>query len=122
MKKIFHATVIFIINLQVSFSQDIWTQKANLFAVARFFAAGFGIGTKGYVGSGYNPQCNGNFSGFQRDFYEWDQATNAWTQKAFLPLGNERKGAVGFSIGTKGYICTGFDGANYLNDLWEYSP
>ena len=47
-----------------------------------------------------------------------------WTQKANLGRGN-RNGAVGFSIGSKGYIGTGW--INYCcdtlkNDFWEYDP
>lgn len=44
-----------------------------------------------------------------------------WTQRANL-TGAARTNACGFSIGTKGYICCGYD-ANAgltLDDLWEY--
>ena len=43
-----------------------------------------------------------------------------WTQKASL-TGGARYVAVGFSIGNKGYIGTGY-GTAYLNDFWEYDP
>ena len=43
-----------------------------------------------------------------KDFWEYDPATNAWTQKADFG-GTARYGAVGFSIGSKGYIGTGSD-------------
>jgi len=46
-------------------------------------------------------------------------AQGTWTQKASL-TGVARTNAVGFTLGTKGYICTGFDGTVCLNDLWEY--
>ena len=36
--------------------------------------------------------------------------------------GVTRSGAVGFVIGDKGYIGTGFDGDNRLADFWEYDP
>jgi len=42
-----------------------------------------------------------------------------WSQKADF-AGAAREAAVGFSIGGKGYIGTGEDGENYLNDFWEY--
>ena len=43
-----------------------------------------------------------------------------WTQKAnFLGVG--RLGAVGFSIGDKGYVGTGYDGS-MQGDFWEYDP
>ena len=43
-----------------------------------------------------------------------------WTQKADLG-GSARNSAVGFSIGNKGYIGTGYDGS-YSKDFWEYDP
>lgn len=36
--------------------------------------------------------------------------------------GVARSDAVGFSIGNKGYIGTGFNGDDRLNDFWEYDP
>jgi N-acetylneuraminic acid mutarotase len=33
-----------------------------------------------------------------------------------------RNSATGFGTDTKGYIGTGFDGRNKLNDFWEYDP
>lgn len=43
-----------------------------------------------------------------------------WTIKANFG-GTSRTGAVGFNIGGKGYIGTGFDGS-YKKDFWEYDP
>jgi N-acetylneuraminic acid mutarotase len=45
----------------------------------------------------------------------------AWVQKLDL-TGGWRFGAVGFSIGTKGYIGTGNGAASASNDFWEYDP
>jgi N-acetylneuraminic acid mutarotase len=99
-------------------STNSWTQKTSVpFNVARASAVGFSIGTKGYIGTGY---VNDGFSSsYLRDFWEWDQATDVWTQKADFP-GNARAGAVGFSIGIKGYIGTGGNGDSYLKDFWEW--
>ena len=47
------------------------------------------------------------------------QAQNAWTQKADFG-GTARYQAVGFSIGSKGYIGTGYGGLT--KDFWEYDP
>jgi len=50
------------------------------------------------------------------------QAPNTWTQKADFG-GTERYGAVGFSIGIKAYIGTGFrggTGGGVCKDFWEY--
>jgi len=44
-----------------------------------------------------------------------------WVQKANFG-GAIRDGAVGFSIGTKGYIGTGQNSSGYLKDFWEYDP
>ncbi|MCB9265374.1 MAG: hypothetical protein H6558_10145 [Lewinellaceae bacterium] len=51
----------------------------------------------------------------------FDRDLNFWAQKADLADG-ERLGAVGFSIGQKGYIGTGSDGGGYRKDFWEYDP
>ncbi len=48
-------------------------------------------------------------------------ASQTWVQRANLP-GAARTNSVAFSIGTKAYIATGYDGTNHLNDLWEYTP
>jgi hypothetical protein len=45
---------------------------------------------------------------------------NAWTQKTNFG-GIARGGAVGFSIGSKGYIGTGWANG-YKKDFWEYDP
>ncbi len=79
----------------------------------RYGAVGFSIGNKGYLGTG---QGNG---GFYSDFWEYDPASNVWTQKADYS-GGPRRFATGFSIGTKGYIGTGFDGSNARSDFWEF--
>ncbi|SFZ93896.1 Galactose oxidase, central domain [Flaviramulus basaltis] len=35
--------------------------------------------------------------------------------------GDSRGNAVSFTIGTKGYLVTGYDGDDYLSDTWEYN-
>jgi hypothetical protein len=95
-----------------------WTQKADfglLVAAARSDAAGFSIGTKGYIGTGITA------TGFTDDFWEYDPAGNTWNQMTTFG-GTKRGSAVGFSIGTKGYIGTGEDGAGYTKDFYEYDP
>src|SRR5204863_10183419 len=53
---------------------------------------------------------------------EFDPIANTWSQKTDFG-GNERENAVGFSIGNKGYLGTGFDAiAPFLDDFWEYTP
>lgn len=101
---------------------DAWTEKASLpVSSARSEAVGFSIGNKGYIGTGL---IFGSGWGANRDFWEWDQETDKWTRKADFG-GLKRSGAIGFSIGRKGYIGTGStydenDLFNYSRDFWEW--
>ena len=96
------------------YAQGHWTQKADFGGTSRHSAVGFSIGTKGYIGTGYQNAGN------TKNFWEYDQATNAWTQKADFG-GTARSVAVGFSIGTKGYIGTGYDINGFMKDFWEWN-
>jgi hypothetical protein len=100
---------------------DSWNQKASLPGTdTRAWAVGFSIGTKGYIGLGGKDQFSGaGMSSYCSDFWEWDQATNVWTKRADYP-GSSKVGAVGFSIGNKGYIGTGYNGTSVTNDFWEW--
>ena len=97
-----------------SHAQGTWTQKADFGGTPRMYAIGFAIGTKGYIGTGWNGAG-------RNDFWEWDQATNVWTQKSNVP-GPARDEAIGFAIGTRGYIGTGED-TTYIgnSDFWEWN-
>ena len=99
-----------------------WFSASNLTRIGRTAAFGFSIGSKGYVGGGsgglpvQSPRS-------LADFWEYDPTTNAWTQKANLPLGLER--AASFVVGTKGYVCTGYhvvppDSPSYYNTNVNY--
>lgn len=75
----------------------------------------FVIGSKAYLGLGHNatnPAPNG--------VWEYDPATNAYTQKADYP-GASIQGNITFSIGSKGYVGMGVTSA-YTNDFYEYDP
>ncbi|MCE5262068.1 MAG: hypothetical protein LLG97_00900, partial [Deltaproteobacteria bacterium] len=105
--------------LQIFFSANIlyagnaWTQKADFGGTARSSAVGFSIGSKGYIGTGYDGS-------YKKDFWEYDPVLDSWTQKADFG-GTARLVAVGFSIDSKGYIGTGSDNS-YKKDFWEYEP
>src|SRR5438309_254969 len=49
------------------------------------------------------------------------RAQDTWTQKADFG-GGPRGAAVGFSIGSKGYVGTGVVTFAYRKDFWEYDP
>ena len=96
---------------------DTWTQKADLEGLARYAAAGFSIGDKGYIGTGH---LAGDFD-HTDEFWEYDPVADDWTQKA--DFAGVRSEAVGFSIGSKGYIGTGLSGGLWAwNDFWEFDP
>ncbi len=98
---------------------NVWTQVADFGGAARYQAVGFSIGNMGYVGTGAAGLAF-PFSPLYRDMWQYNPATNQWKKKKDL-TGTVRFGAVGFSIGTKGYIGTGFNDTTYfLGDFWQY--
>lgn len=92
---------------------DAWISRANFGGTTRYGAIGFGIGGKGYIGTG-------NDGVYRNDFWEFNPVANAWTAKANFG-GVARYSASGFATSAKGYIGLGNDGS-YLNDFWEYYP
>jgi N-acetylneuraminic acid mutarotase len=100
-----------------------WTQKANYPAEGRYHAAGFSIFNKGYIGTGMSFFPSTGDPG--TDFYEWDQASDTWSSCSFLnmPTITSRCCAVGFSLGSAGYLCTGNGPGNLMyNDAWYWDP
>jgi N-acetylneuraminic acid mutarotase len=95
-----------------------WQTKTSFPGIPRERAVAFSINGKGYIGLGYNRDQTKEELG---DVWEYDPATNNWKQLNNFG-GTARYNAVGFSIGTKGYVGTGNDGSNYNGDFWEYEP
>lgn len=98
-----------------------WEQSTNVWTLkngwgGRGGPVSFSIGNKGYMGTGYNAYSTPSL---KKDFWEWDQSTTVWTQKANFG-GTARSGAVGFSIGTNGYIACGSDKDSLRTDFWEW--
>jgi N-acetylneuraminic acid mutarotase len=96
-----------------------WTQKANFAGPWRLGATGFSINNKGYVTSGLN-------TGYFNDLWEYDPGSTPgglgiWIQRANFP-GAGRQAPISFTIGSKGYIGTGFGANGNMNDFWEYDP
>jgi N-acetylneuraminic acid mutarotase len=87
--------------------------------IARSNASGFSIGSKGYIGLG--SVTTGSSTTYRKDFWEYDPASDVWTQKADFP-GAPRHNAVGFSVGTKGYFGTGLSATGVKKDFWQYDP
>lgn len=97
-----------------------WRQLADFAGGFRQLMVGFAIGNKGYMGTG-NYQSQGGPSLDYNDFWEYEPATDTWTQKSNIP-GVGRYGAIGMSIGNKGYIGTGYTNGSSIKDFWEYDP
>lgn len=115
MRPFLHSGFILLMNLFCFFAtaQGVWNQKPDLPGAARGFGAGFSIGSKGYIATGYSGS-------YYNDMWCYDTLTNMWTAKASFP-GAARGYAVGFTIGSKGYVGTG-SGSTTYNDFWAYNP
>jgi N-acetylneuraminic acid mutarotase len=97
---------------------DQWEQKANFGGIGRHRGAAFAINNKGYMGFGHiNSVVNIAFD----DFWEYDPATDSWTQKADFAGGLRYHNLV-FSVNGKGYTGLGRDDSDDFNDMWEYDP
>ncbi|MCF6130886.1 kelch repeat-containing protein [Flavobacterium wongokense] len=95
-----------------------WTQKSNFPAGKRRGSRGFTVGNKAYVLTGRDDTLpNGNI---HNDMWEFDPATDTWTQKANYPGGN-REDLIAFGIGNYGYAGFGLAGSRKL-DFYKYDP
>ena len=93
----------------------LWTQKASC-PMMRKTSFSFSIGTKGYTGCGRDSLEN-----LTKSFWEYDQTTDSWTQKADF-TGFPREGPAGFAINGKGYAGLGYNDAHggALQDFYAY--
>lgn len=104
------------VSLSVSTPGNGWLGKSTYAGVNYNAFTGFSINDKGYVGGGTGPVVLGT------DFWEYDPVSDTWTQKANMPA---RSAGLGFSIGSKGYLCFGIAntlGSLISNQLFEYDP
>ncbi|GAB4143060.1 MAG: hypothetical protein Fur0041_18180 [Bacteroidia bacterium] len=103
--------------LSVSLQAQVWTQRANFGNVGRHRASGFAIGNKGYLGLGH---VNGDLVNvIYKDWWEYDPASNSWTQKADYPTPSGNYGAIAFATSSKGYVG---GGATLNGEFFEYNP
>ncbi len=96
-------------------TKNSWKKISEFPGDARQHASAFSIGDKAYVGMGFD----GN--NYLQDFYEYTAATDSW--KIVAGFSNKRRGAVTFSIGSKGYLAFGLNNSQkYRGDIWEFDP
>jgi hypothetical protein len=96
-----------------AYTQYNWVRKADFGGTGRQAAVSFSIDGKGYLGVGINT------SGDLFDFWQYDPATNTWTQVASFPGSDAVKGTA-FTIGNKAYVALGTSAS--ATDFWEYDP
>lgn len=90
-----------------------WTRKADICGTitngptARSGSYSFALNGKGYLGGGNDGTA-------RNDFWQYDPATNVWTQKANV---NMPQGAVGLAVGNFGYA-----GSGATNSFYRYDP
>ena len=99
---------------------SVWNQKSQIPAVGRHRATGVAIDDKGYIGLGHMNGTGVNI--VYQDWWEFDPATNSWTQKMDFPVPNY--GALSFAVENKVYIGGGtglgseFYCFNPLTNVW----
>jgi N-acetylneuraminic acid mutarotase len=98
-----------------------WTPKQLFPGEVRLDGVVVVIGTKAYFGLGLD--FDNVTPVYYHDWWEYDQATDQWTQKADFP-GAARVRSTGFAASSKAYVVGGYDWAakNYLKQTWQYDP
>lgn len=93
---------------------EVWTQKADFVGIGRIGAFSMVMNNKAIIGTG--EIAGGNRT---NTVYKYEAGPNTWTAVADFS-GGVRSYASAFSIGTRGFVVGGDDGA-FRNDLWEFN-
>lgn len=91
-----------------------WTRKANMpsgLVYSSETLVGFSIGANGYLLAAIN----------RSNFYMYNPSSDTWSKMENFP-GPKALDQMGFSIGGKGYIGSGFGNNTYYAEFWEYDP
>ncbi|MBC9795019.1 galactose oxidase [Sinomicrobium sp. FJxs] len=100
-------------------SADTWTELFGFGGDKRRGAVSFTIDGKVYMGTGVS---NGVYV---KDFWVFDPETEGWSKLLNLDEEDDysivRSNAVGFSVGSYGYIACG-TASGALTSVWEYDP
>ena len=96
-----------------------WEKRADFGSNARHRGTGLSIGNKGYFGLGHYNGAGPNI--VMSDWWEYDPATNSWSQKADYigNNGNGNYGVIKMTIGNFGYLAGGTLGDQML---YKYDP
>ena len=111
----FVATIMFASDTSAS-----WVKRADFGSHGRHRGTAFSVANKGYMGLGHYNGAGPNI--VLNDWWEYDPATNSWTQKADYigNNGNGNYGVLAFSTDDYGYIGGGQQGGD--NRLYRYDP
>jgi N-acetylneuraminic acid mutarotase len=86
-------------------------------------AVAFSVNGKGYIGLGYNRDLDDEELG---DFWVFDPNAGEglqWSDEGAKDFeGTARYNAIGFALGSNGYVGTGYDGDKYNSDFWRFNP
>jgi len=105
---------------------DSWTQKRDIAntsndsydnkytSIVGSNKVAFTVNGKGYVATGGQGTTGTNV-------WEYDPVNDLWTAKTAFE-GAARYEAVGFAIGSRGYVTTGRTSSLYMEDLWAFDP
>jgi gliding motility-associated-like protein len=96
---------------------NVWHREAGIPTVRHIAGVSLVIGSKGYAGGGYN----GAIATYYNDWWEFDEGSGTWTQKADIP-GGGRAYATSFALNNKGYVALGSNSTSRFGDLQEYDP
>lgn len=100
-------------------SSNTWSSAASYpgnFGNGIYFATAFSIQDKGYVCCGKAGPNN-----YRSDVWEYNPASDSWTQKANFP-GGVRYQLCSFTINNSAYVGLGTDNDMYRDDFWEFKP
>jgi N-acetylneuraminic acid mutarotase len=101
---------------------DLWKTMQKLengYDLKRYGAAAFSINGKGYISTG-------TYTSVIKNTWEFTPPTTTngigvWNQKGDFE-GVSRTGAVGLTIGNRGFVLTGKNGNSRYGDMWELEP
>src|SRR5574343_92758 len=86
-----------------------WFQKASFGGAGRHRSVGIAIGNKGYIGTGHVNGTGVDIS--YKDWWQYDPASDSWTQKADFPVNGH--GVTAWGTETRGYVLSGTNIAEY---------
>src|SRR5437762_1364596 len=95
-------------------TQGAWTAGNAFPGISRAHYIQWVLNGKAYMGTG--SYVAGQNLTFTKDIWEFDLATNSWTQKADFG-GNIRTGTLNFTVGSNGYAGCGADQFAVYNDF-----